>query len=206
MPAAYTQTMDSRWSGNCDERLLRTPACLEGTHEKCGHFHGYGMAFNPRRLRIETFTNLCGCDCHASCPLTSEQDTVSPQDWHHSCTCPGAEAQRRTHDELGIELPARDDISEKWAKSRQESRSQHEAWKAARASGSGKNREQRKDLYVAELRARGLAIPSDELLDVAVDAQMGNYLTGARLLGREVVNLGKVLGSFRHPREDHDPR
>jgi hypothetical protein len=38
------------------------------------------------------------------------------------------------------------------------------------------------------------------VLDVAIDAQMGDYPTGTRLVGREVVNFGKLLGSLRHPR------
>ena len=72
---------------------------------------------------------------------------------------------------------------------RNELQSRREAFKAAQASAVGKDREQLKDLYVAELRARGLKIPDDEVLDAAVEAHM-----------REVGNFGKLLGSLRHPR------
>jgi CHAD domain-containing protein len=81
------------------------------------------------------------------------------------------------------------DFREMWAKSRNELQSCREAFKAAQASAAGQDREQLKDLYVAELRARGLNIPDDEVLDAAIEAHM-----------REVGNLGKLLGSLRHPR------
>jgi hypothetical protein len=55
--------MGSRQAGNC-ERVLQSPACLEGMHEECGRWHGSGVALRPRRLRRGDFTILCRCDCH----------------------------------------------------------------------------------------------------------------------------------------------
>jgi hypothetical protein len=128
-------------------------------HGECGHWHGSGSAFNFRRLRREGFTALCGCDCHSSCPVTSEKNIVGDQAWRQSCTCPGADAMRRVLDEFGILPFGSRDFREMWATSRNELQSRREAFEAAQASAAGQDRGQLKDLYVAELRARGLKIP-----------------------------------------------
>jgi hypothetical protein len=191
--------MGSRQAGN-GERVLYGQDCLEGTHEECGHWRGCGSARNPRRLRRERFTILCGCDCHSSCPATNEKNTVGDLAWRQSCTCPGAEAVRRMLDEVvGLPFGVRD-FAEMWAESRHEFKSRREAFKAAQASAAGQDREQLKNLYVAELRSRGRKIPGDEALDAAIAAHMDSYPTGARFVGREVVSLGKRLGPFRRPR------
>jgi len=191
--------MGSRQAGN-GERVLPGPDCLEGRHEECGHWQGIGSARNPRRLRRERFAILCGCDCHSSCLVTNEKNTVGDLTWRQSCTCPGAEALRRTLDEVvGLPFGVRD-FAEMWAESRHEFKSRREAFKAAQASAAGQDREQLKDLYVAELRSRGRKIPGDAALDAAIAAHMDSYPAGARLAGREVVSLGKRLGSFRRPR------
>ena len=150
--------MGSRQVGNY-ERVLPGPACLEGMHEECGHWRGSGSALNSRRLRREGFTILCRCDCHSSCPVTNEKNTVGDHVWRQSCTCPGAEAARRMLDEFGVLPFGFRDFREMWAKSRKELRSRQEAFKAAQASAAGEGREQLKGLYIAELRARGLKMP-----------------------------------------------
>lgn len=191
--------MGSRQAGN-GERVLQGQACLEGMHEECGHWRGSRSARNPRRLRRERFAILCGCDCHSSCPVTNENNTVDDLAWRQSCTCPAAEAVRRMLDEA-VKLPfGVRDFAEKWAESRHEFKSRREAFKAAQASAADQDREQLKDLYVAELRSRGRKIPADDALDAAIAAHMDSYPTGARFVGREVLSLGKRLGSFRRPR------
>jgi hypothetical protein len=180
--------MRSRQVGNC-EPVLPGPACLEGVHEECGHWHGARGAFSYRRLRHEGFTILCGCDCHSSCPVTNEKNTVGDQAWRQSCTCPGAEAIRGMLDEFGTLPFGIHDFREMWAKSRNELQSRREAFMAAQASAAGQDREQLRGLYAAGLRARGLKIPDDEVLDAAIEAHV-----------REVGNFGKLLGSLRHPR------
>jgi len=171
------------------EQVLSGPACLEGMHEECGHWHGSRGAFNYRRLRHEGFTILCRCDCHSSCPVTNEKNTVGDQAWRQSCTCPGAEAMRRMLDEFGTLPFGIRDFREMWAKSRNELQSRREAFKAAQASAAGQDREHLKDLYAAELRARGQKIPDDGVLDAAIEAHL-----------REAGHVGKLLGSLRHPR------
>jgi hypothetical protein len=191
--------MGSRQAGN-GERVLHGQDCREGRHEECGHWLGSGSVRNLRRLRRDRFTILCGCDCHSSCLVTSEKNTVGDLAWRQSCTCPGAEALRRILDEVVILPFGVRDFAEKWAESRHEFKSRREAFKAAQASVAGQDREQLKDLYVAELRSRGRKIPGDAALDAAVAAHMDSYPAGARFAGREVVSLGKRLGSFRRPR------
>lgn len=143
------------------ERVLPNPACLEGMHEECGHWHGSGSAFSFGRLRREGFAILCRCHCHSSCPVASEKNTVGDdQVWRQSCTCPGAEAMRRMLDEFEILPYGIRDFREMWAKSRNELQSRREAFKAAQASAAGQDRGQLKDLYAVELRARGLKMPT----------------------------------------------
>ena len=150
--------MGSRQVGNY-ERVLPGPACLEGLHEECGHWHGSGSAFHFGHLRREGFTILCRCDCHSSCPITSEKNIVGDQAWRQSCTCPGAEAMRRMLDEFGILPFGVRDFRKMWAMSRKGLQSRREAFEAAQASAAGPDRGQLKDLYVAELRVRGLRMP-----------------------------------------------
>jgi hypothetical protein len=63
---------------------------------------------------------------------------------------------RRMIDEFGTPPFGVHDFREIWAKSRNELQSRREAFKAAQASAAGKDRAQLKDLYVADLRPRGV--------------------------------------------------
>jgi hypothetical protein len=169
-------------------------------HEECGHWLGSGSVRNLHRLRRERFAILCACDCHSSCLVTSENNTAGDLAWRQSCTCPGAEALRRILDEaVGLPFGVLD-FAEMWTESRHEFKSRREAFKAAQASAAGRDREQLKDQYVAELRSRGRKIPGDAALDAAVAAHMDSYPTGARFVGREVARLGKRLGPLHRPR------
>jgi hypothetical protein len=114
---------------------------------------------------------------------------VSEQIWRQSCTCPGAEDERIRRDRIRAETP--DYVRE-----------YREAFAAVRARAAGMSREQIKDLYEAELDARGLEVPMGEMLDADVDAIAGNYLTGVRLFGRSLVGLAKLIGlaTRNHPR------
>jgi hypothetical protein len=190
--------MGNPWA-DANERVPRTPACFRGVHDDCPHLmSGFGGGFNPRRLRLEFGGLLCKCDCHSSCPVTSERISVSIRAWRESCACPGAEAERVRHDQAGIGSPDFDfDFDEEWARSRQRSRSRREAFQAARAGAAGKTREEVIALYIAELRSRGLKIPEGKALDANVDALTGNYVTGVRLMGRLASDLWKLLRSPR---------
>jgi hypothetical protein len=152
--------MGSRPADNC-ERVLQSPSCLDGSHEECGHWRGYRVTL--RRLRREGSATLCGCGCHSSCPVTNEQNTVSDPAWRQSCTCPGAEAIREIRDQVETQPVNFSDFRAGWPTYRRESRSRREAFKAAQASAAGMDRGRLKDLYVAELRARGLTMPDGDV-------------------------------------------
>ena len=62
--------------------------------------------------------------------------------------------------------------------SRRRSRARKDAFHAARGASSGKTRDEIQDLYIAELRARGLEIPSEPFLAAAVDLLSGDARAG----------------------------
>jgi hypothetical protein len=80
-----------------------------------------------------------------------------------------------------------------------------EAGDAVQARAAGKTREQVKELYLAELRARELKIPADDLLDAVVDSMMGDDRPLTRLFGRELATSAREITKLfkdlaRHPR------
>src|SRR5215471_17959850 len=98
--------MPDRWTEF--DQQFRTRACNGAAHRDCAHILGPGGGFNPRRLRLEFGAGLCKCTCHASCPVTitaAKRLTVPMKAWYTSCACPGAEPERRSMDEAGIEIP-----------------------------------------------------------------------------------------------------
>jgi hypothetical protein len=122
--------------------------------------------------------------------------TVTGQAWRELCSCPGAEGERIRLDQTGIDFP---DLDKMWAESRLRRQSRQEAIHAVRAQAAGKTREEIRNLYMAELRSRGLDVPSEEILDANVAALTGNYASSARILGRLAVDAAKV-------RSTHAPR
>src|SRR5271154_6667834 len=141
----------------------RSPACTRNAHDDCAHAEGAGGGFNPRRLRLEFGAGLCPCECHSSCPVAIEGNrlTVPPKAWRESCTCPGAEAERRRLDEAGLEFR---DFAEVRGEARQRSRARKEAFESARARATGKDRDEIREIYLAELNARGLKVPGEDAL------------------------------------------
>ena len=181
MPDAWTSFGES----------LRSGECLRSQHEDCPHFNGLGGGFNPRRLRPEFSAGLCPCTCHTSCPvtITTRRMTVPVATWYDSCTCPGADQARRSMDDTGVNR----DFGARWEESRNRSRAGKEAFTAAKARAAGKNREEIRRLYIAELQARNLQIPADPILDTAIDSITGNPLPAARLLGHQLIGMGKEI-------------
>jgi len=58
-----------------------------------------------------------------------------------------------------------------------------------------------RDLYEDELRAQGVRIPADEVLDAKADAIAGDYRSSVRMAGSAVADLAKLVGSMlRTPR------
>jgi hypothetical protein len=115
---------------------------------------------------------------------------VPPNVWRESCTCPGAEQERRRLDEAGVEFP---DFGKMRADARRRARARKEAFESARVRAAGKGRDEIREIYVAELNARGLRAPREDLLDAAVDRITGNPLPAARLAVGGLAEMGKAL-------------
>ncbi len=192
--------MPDRWA---EFHEFQTPLCARDAHRDCPHFVTVGGGFNPRRLRLEFGAGLCSCPCHAPCPvsITTNRFTVPVKEWYRSCSCPGAGRERQRLDAAGGLPP---DFAEVREQARRRSQARREAYDATRARAAGKSRAEIRDLYVAELSARGVRAPTERVLDAVVERIAGNPLPAARVLGESLVQIGKgfyeLSRFFRHPR------
>jgi hypothetical protein len=170
-------------------QVPRTLACARDTHRECPHFVGMGGGLNPRQLRLEFGTLLCQCPCHDACPLGSTGHGTAPfKVWRDSCTCPGADRARQRMAETGAEPPSFREMRER---QHQNDRARREAFRAARRAAAGRSRAEIRELYLAELRARGLAPPSEPSLAATVEHIAGNPIPAARLAGHGFAQLGR---------------
>ena len=148
----------------------------------------YGV--NPFRRRPESRVLLCKCECHAPCPVTSKSRTVPVPVWRESCTCPAAadvpSSVGRGQDTDAAQPPYL-------------SPARVAALNAAGDRTAGQSREQVKELYQAELRARGLDIPMEAVLDVEVSLITGDYPPDTGPAGRALVGLVKRLYGIGRP-------
>jgi hypothetical protein len=62
--------------------------------------------------------------------------------------------------------------------------------------GGSKGRDEIRGIYVAELNARGLAAPREDVLDAAVERITGNPLPAARLAVEGLAQMGKALNEL----------
>lgn len=74
-----------------------------------------------------------------------------------------------------------------------QARAGKDAFEATRARAAGRNRQGVREIYVRELRSRGLRIPADAALDAVAERINGNPLPTARLLGEGPVETGRML-------------
>ena len=94
---------------------------------------------------------------------------------------PGAEDARTQHGDPGESLPGFEEFRETFQReSRQRSEARTDALKAARRAAPGKTRDEIRNLYISELRARGLEIPPESLLEAAIDMLNGDPRAGLR--------------------------
>jgi hypothetical protein len=92
-----------------------------------------------------------------------------------------------------VEFP---EFSETWDDARRRSRARKEAFESARARAAGKSRDEIRGIYVAELNARGLKVPGDDVLDATVERIAGNPLPAARLAMEGLAQMGKALNEL----------
>jgi hypothetical protein len=163
--------------------------CQRGDHPACPHFVAMGGGFNPRRLRPEFGASLCRCSCHAGCPVTGRRLAVPFKVWRESCTCQGAEHERQRLADAGLEPPDFAELREQAERRRQARR---EAFQATSQAAAGMSKAQIQDFYAAELRARQLRVPREEVLAAVADRVMGNPLPSYKIAGEGLLQMSKA--------------
>lgn len=123
--------------------------------------------------------------------------------WRDSCACPGANRIRQQMADTGTEPPSFREVREQ---QQHDSEARREAFQAARRAAAGKSRDEIRELYVAELRSRGLEPPTEPSLTATVEHIAGNPVPAARLaahgfalLGKGLVELARLLRDINRP-------
>lgn len=152
-------------------------ACADDAHQACGHV-SFASPPVPGRRRESTIV-LCHCSCHRACPLARRKEAVPVTVWQRRCACPGAEDARTKQGNPEESLPGFGEFWETFQHdSQQRSDARKDALKAARSAAPGKTRDEIRDLYITELRARGLEVPPEPLLGATIDMLSGDPRTG----------------------------
>lgn len=156
----------------------RSRSCTGDRHRDCGH-----LLSAARSPGIRPAVLLCLCTCHSGCPLADRLPLVAREVWPAQCACPGAglaaakldEAeQEEVPDFAEFERQLQERLARSARESQQRRAARREAFEATRAASTGKNRAEIRQIYMAELRARGITIPSDLVLDATADAVARN--------------------------------
>jgi hypothetical protein len=101
--------------------------------------------------------------------------------WQQLCPCPGGQSKRAWKEDPDEPWPGAKEAREREERrSRARREASKQAFRATRDAAPGKSREEIKDLYVAELRARGQEVPTGPLLEADIDAVIGHPLRGLR--------------------------
>jgi len=175
-------------AGPGSDPLGRSRACAGGAHWDCGHINA-AVRMPASGHRLESTVALCRCACHAACPLADRMPVPLPV-WQQLCMCPGAEKQRAWKEDPDEPWPGAKEYREKEQRESHEGReSRKQATQAAREAAPGKTRDEVRDLYIAELRARGQKVPPEPFLRAEIDLLTGHPLRG----------LGKIWKVARNP-------
>jgi hypothetical protein len=161
----------------------RSLACAREAHQECGHVSA-GTRFVSRR-RLKSTVVLCRCSCHAACPL-ADRMPVPLTVWQQLCGCPGAESKRAWREDPDEPWPGATEYREREQRESRERNDAHtRAFHAARDAAPGKTRDEVRDLYMAELRARGLEVPPEPVLGATIDLLIGHPLRGLWKIWKE---------------------
>lgn len=176
--------------------------CAHDAHQECGHVNGVVRMTRPGP-RLESTVALCRCSCHAACPL-ADRMPVPLAVWQQLCACPGADKQREWKEDPDEPVPGFREFRENHERESRERRESHsQAVHAAQAAASGKTRDQVRDLYLTELRARGVDEPRDVILEATLDLLTGHPITAnSRVLlgyGKAAARLAKWFWSAFPP-------
>jgi len=124
---------------------------------------------------------------------------MSLRTWRELCTCPGAVGFDVRLDRDRVVIP---DLGEYQARALRDHLARKEALDVVRAGSAGMSREQVRDLFVAEMQARGAEVPPDVILDGYLRMMTSSYLPAARFVGRSLAGLVKFLNRDSRPRTD----
>jgi len=123
--------------------------------------------------------------------------------WQQLCECPGAGKERSWKEDRDEPWPgakqSRGKRRREWQE-REEARK--EAFEAARATADGKTRDEVRDLYVAELRTRGLDVPLGPLLEATVDTLTGHPARALFETGKGIASFIKQAWDLIQPKHD----
>jgi len=172
-------------AGGGFDRRGRSRACAGGSHQDCGHV-GVGVRRPASPHRLQSIVALCRCSCHAACPL-ADLMPVSLTVWQQLCPCPGGESYRSWKEDPDDPWPGYQEYQEEEQReSRERSQARRQAFRAAGDAASGKSRDEIRELYTAELRARGQQIPPEPFLEADIDLLTGHPMRWLR-------NIWKVM-------------
>lgn len=110
-------------------------------------------------------------------------------DGAHSVPGHAADARDETEPELS-------DFGERYEQTCQRSRARREAFETVRARAAGKSRDQIREMYVAELTSRGVAIPAELILNAVVERIAGNPAPAGRALGESLAQVSKGIAGL----------
>jgi hypothetical protein len=167
--------------------MRRSRACADDRHYDCGHVRSAvrGLA-SPHRLESTIF--LCSCACHIDCPLPPWR-SVPLTAWQELCACGGAEKkqQRAWKEDPDNPWPGFQEQQEReQRKSRERREARTQALHATHDAAAGKTRDEVRDLFIAELRARGQDEPAGPFLEADIDLMTGHPLRGLLRIGRHL--------------------
>ena len=97
------------------------------------------------------------------------------------------------HGQAGRDSGDPPDSGKMWEERRRRASGYREASQAARAGSAGKGRGEIREIYIAELTARGLTRPNDTVLDAIVDGISGNPFPAARGMAESLAQMGKGI-------------
>jgi hypothetical protein len=112
---------------------------------------------------------------------------IREEAWQESCSCPGAEQERQILAEVRAEQPPI------------QFQAYRDAIDAVKAKATGKNHQEIRNHYKAELRAHGLTIPSEVWLDRQAYLIAGDFRPVIHLISRGLGLPKFIPDMFRPP-------
>ncbi|MGD0883000.1 MAG: hypothetical protein ABSB09_15660 [Acidimicrobiales bacterium] len=146
-----------------------TSMCESGHHDRCGHVMGELLLMSLMAGNLEGFDAadeaLCGCTCHAGCPLTGQADGHG---WPDRCTCVGTVSVRW----MAERRRPPSDFATIFRQSRDRARLRRSARDAVQVRAAGRTRDEVSRLIDEEWTSRGLDPPAEPVRGMELDRIM----------------------------------